>query len=89
MISHIVNELKQKEIPQKNYNKTKESNRGPIYRQPTALPIGQLGIQQLPAEVQNTPITCTMLTYICSAYHAPFVNARLLDRTAQVSARLS
>jgi len=39
--------------------------------------------------VQNTPITCTMLTYICSAYHAPFVNARLLDRTAQVSARLS
>ena len=46
MKSHIVNELKQKEIPQKNYNKTKESNRGPIYRQPTALPTGQLGIQQ-------------------------------------------
>ena len=46
MKSHIVNELKQKKIPPKNYNKTKESNRGPIYRQPTALPTGQLGIQQ-------------------------------------------
>jgi len=56
MKSYIENELKQKKIPKK-YNKTKESNRslnnydddddGPIYWQPTALPIiGQLGIQQ-------------------------------------------
>jgi len=43
MKSYIENELKRNKI-QKNYNTTKESNRGPIYWQATTVPVNQLAI---------------------------------------------
>ena len=44
MQSYIENELKWNKIPKKNCNTTKESNRGPIYGQATAVPVRQLAI---------------------------------------------
>ena len=64
MKSYIEKELKRNKIPKKNYNTTKESNRGPIYWQatPTSKPSGHSV-----AGLQSTDISCTMLAYIYTA----------------------
>ena len=56
----------------KNYNTTKESNRGPIYWQATAVPVNQMAIWW--QGCKTLIISCTMLAYIYSA-HAPYVIA--------------
>ena len=84
MKSHIVNELKQKKIPPKNYNKTKELNRRPIYKQPNALPIGQLGIHSRRGAKHayklhhvNVYITAHMHHSLSRVYWTAQVSARL------------
>ena len=73
MKSYIENELKRNKIPKK-YKTTKESNRGSIYWQATAVPVSQLAIPWHGCKAVSTHISCTMLAYIYSA-HAPCVIA--------------